>query len=108
MMKLEVYSRRWGHNDAYTVKLTDTGWNVSHVAIGGACDKRGMPYLFENLDHDSINYPESLGDYLTWLWEKAAGNKMNEQQIQEALIQIGHWICETEKASPSGIFAEYK
>jgi len=101
-MHIEVYSRRWGHNDRYTVSRSQAGWNVSHIMIGGACDKRGTPYLFENLNHDSINYPDALGDYMEWLWEQAQAQSMSDEQIQSELDHLGIWIQETEKASPSG------
>jgi len=105
-MYIEIYSRRWGHNERYTVNRTQTGWDVSHVAIGGSCDKRGVPYLFDNLNHDSINYPESLGEYMEWLWDQS--QNMTPALIQPVLDQIGIWIQETEKASPDGIFSQFK
>src|SRR5579859_2643365 len=49
-----VYSRRWGHDDAYQVKRTEDGWTITHIAIGGPCDKGGRPFLFENFRQDSI------------------------------------------------------
>lgn len=107
-MKLEVYSRRWGHNDSYTVTHAATGWNVSYLSIGGLCDKQGKPYLMENLDHDSINYPEALGEYMEWLWQKVKEQNMTDAEVQEELNKIGLWIQTTEKASPGGIFSEFK
>jgi hypothetical protein len=107
-MYMEVYSRRWGHNDRYTVERTQTGWNIFHVVIGGVCDKRGAPYLFMNLHHDSINHPEALGEYMEWLWDKAQQQTMSDDLVQLALDQIGVWIQKTEKASPGGIFSQFK
>ena len=107
-MKIEVFSRRWGHNDTYMVTITAKGWNISHIMIGGECDTKGAPYLYENLDHESINYPQSLPEYMDWLWQKAKEQKMTDDQIQAELNQIGKWIQATEKASPGGIFSEYK
>ncbi|OQC16694.1 MAG: hypothetical protein BWX73_00604 [Lentisphaerae bacterium ADurb.Bin082] len=44
---------------------------MSPLSIDGDYDKRGHPCLFENLNHDSINYPQALGDYMEWLWEQS-------------------------------------
>ena len=104
-MKLEVDSRRQGHNDLYKIRRTANGWHVKHSRIEGDCDKTGKPYLFNNLAQDYINYPHDLGGYMEWLWDKSAD--MSKEEIQEQLDQIGKWIRETEGASPAGIFSEY-
>ncbi len=39
---------------------------------------------------------------------RADGSTEDGTEIQEELNRIGHRIRETEKASPSGIFSEYK
>lgn len=107
-MELKVFTRRWGHDDVYRVERTATGWHIDHIAIGGDCDKTGAPYLFENLDHDSVNYPEDLGQYMEFLWNKAEELGMSDEQIQEQLDDLGRWISESERGSPGGIFKEYK
>ena len=108
-MDLHVYSRRQGHEDVYKINKTDTGWYVNNLMMKkGDCDKRGAPILFESLDHDSINYPHSLGDYLEWLWDQAYDTSMSEEEIQENLNLLGEWINATEKSSPKGIFTVFK
>jgi hypothetical protein len=107
-MRLTVFSRRWGHNDSYNVEITNTGWEISHVAIGGACDSFGKPYLFGNLNHDSINYPEDLGGYMDWLWRQAKSQNMDETQIQRHLDELGAWIQSTEQNTPRGLWQQFK
>ncbi len=107
-MYLEVFSRRWGHNDRYRIEKTGKGWNVDHISIGGDCNKRGEPKLFENLEHDSINYPADLGGYLEYLWDVAEDQNLDEASIQRHLDSLGAWIQATEKAAPAGIWDEYK
>jgi len=97
-----VFSRRWGHDDTYTIKRTATGWDVSHIMINGPCDKGGRPFLFRNFDQDSIRYPSSLADNLEWLWERAATAGLSHDQVQEALQQLADWVSETENGGPSG------
>lgn len=106
---LTVYSRRWGHDDSYKLKRTKTGWELSHISISaGKCDKSGIPYLFENLNHDSINYPEGLPGYMAWLWEQAAEQGLTHEKVQESLNELGDWISSCEKSSPKGIWEAYK
>lgn len=107
-MYLEVYSRRWGHPDKYHVDRTATGWRIDHLSITGDCDKEGKPYLFENLDHDSIDYPAGLGGYLAFLWDQAEAQKMTDAQIQERLEELGQWIQTVEQHAPQGIWSDYK
>ena len=40
-MILQVYTRRWGHYDPYQVVITETGWEINHIAYGGPCDPSG-------------------------------------------------------------------
>lgn len=103
-----AYSRRWGHYDTYQIKRTETGWNVSHISIGGGCDKDGKPYLYENLNHDSINYPEELPGYMEWLWNRAQEQGLRHDEVQSAFDQLSEWVSICEKNSPSGIWEGYK
>lgn len=106
-MHLEVYSRRWGHNDSYRFERTDRGWEIGYVAIGGECDPAGDPYLYENLVQDGINYPADLGRYLAFVWETARENDLADDEVQEYLDQLGQWIQITEKNTPVGIFEAF-
>jgi len=107
MPTFSVYSRRRNHNDDYRITRTPTGWNVQYIRIGGDCDKRGQPFLFDNLEHDFINYPAGLGGYLEWLWAQANENDMSDQELQTHLDMLAEWVSETERATPAGIFEQY-
>jgi hypothetical protein len=103
-----VFSRRWGHNDRYRIKRTSSGWDVSYIAIGGPCNKKGQPFLFENLDHDGINYPEELPGYMEWLWDQSQELGIPHERVQEAINQLAEWVNLCEKNSPKGIWEGYK
>ncbi len=107
-MELRVFTGRWGHDDVYFVERTADGWYIDHIVIGGNCDKTGAPYLFKNLDQDSVIYREDLRSYMEFLWNKAEELDMTEDQIQEQLDIIGQWISQSEKVSLGGIFKECK
>lgn len=97
-----VGRKRQGSYDYYTIERNDKGWFIQHIAINGQCNSRGEPYLFDNLNHDSINYPESLGDYMDYLWRQSK-NK-NEKWIQQKLNVISDRISEVEIKSPESKF----
>jgi hypothetical protein len=107
-MTLTVYCRRWGRTDTYQIERIATGWRVRHIMIGGDCDTKGHPYLFKNLDHDSINYPAALGGYMDYIWRQAQANGWRDKQIQPKLNVLGRWISKVELSSPKGIFTGYK
>lgn len=98
--KLVVFSRRWGHNDAYLVNRTADGWYIEFGVRKGNCDKTGAPYLFEILNNDSINYPADLGGYMEWLWEQAEERHLSDKEIQSYLNNLGKWIQKIEKSTP--------
>jgi hypothetical protein len=97
-----VFSKRWGHNDNYRIKRTEDGWTITHLIIGGPCDKGGRPFLFENLRHDSIHYPEGLDGWMEWLWEQASSKGLSKAEVQKALQNLADWVSQTEKSAPSG------
>jgi hypothetical protein len=103
-----VYTRRWGHEDRYYITRTEDGWDIEHQTYNGSCDKTGSPLLFDAMRHDSVNYPESLGEYLEWLWYRAKEDGLSSDEVQESLNQLSSWVSLTEKYSPRGIFQGYK
>jgi len=72
-----------------------------NVHLSGECDKQGKPYLYTNLEQDMINYPAALGEYLDYLWEEAAAEKMSEEEIQAHLDMLGEWIKTVEMSTPT-------
>lgn len=107
-VELRVYSRRWGHDDIYKLTRTKDGWLLKALSCTGACDKSGKPCLYDQLDHDSINYPEDLPGYLDWLWEQAAERGISQEELQDEVSALGQWISICEKNSPKGIWEGFK
>ena len=102
--KLDIYTRRWGHKDCYTIKRTESGWHISFLSYSGDCTKDGYPILYAALDHDGVCYPKQTNLFLEWLWDKAHEDGLTKEQVQEALNNIGQWISDCEKSAPKGIF----
>ena len=81
---------------------------MTHIAIGGPCDKGGRPFLYENFRQDSINFPSGLEDSMEWLWELASSQGLSHEAVQAALQQLADWVSATEKGKPSsGIWESY-
>ncbi|MBM7558120.1 hypothetical protein [Halanaerobacter jeridensis] len=99
----KVHTERWGHNDNYTVKRTQDGWEISNIAIGGECDKSGDPYLFKNFKQDFIDYPINIGEYMISIWERAKSENWNHQEVQEALDRVANWVSQCEENSPKDL-----
>ncbi len=98
---IKIYSRRWEHNDTYSVERTFKGWTVNfHLERTG--NKKGEA-LIETLKHDFINYPHELGTFMWHLWNKADSNEMTVDELQKDLEQIADWINACEKNTPKGI-----
>jgi hypothetical protein len=97
-----VYSNRWGRDDTYRLKRTETGWEVEHLLIGGPCDKGGKPFLYQNFRQDHIQHPAELSGWMEWLWEKAAEQGLPHETVQESLQELADWVSEVERSRPSG------
>lgn len=98
---LKVYTRRHRHFDDYNLTRTKSGWDISHMSIDGPCDKTGDPYLFKNFHQDSVQYPESIGDALQWLWDQAATEGLTVEELQAELDLLSKWLETIEKSVPT-------
>ena len=105
---LSIYSRRWGHKDTYDIIRIEDGWSIRFGTRSGNCNKEGKPVLFDIMDNDLINYPQSLPEYLEWVWNRAEDQGLTEQEVQGSLDELSEWISVCETNSPNGIFREYK
>ncbi len=99
--KFRVYSRRWGHDDTYSVTRTATGWHVSHMSIEGDCDKKGNHALFASFNQDLISYPQDVGDLMEHLWDDAAQKNLTAEGVQNALQAVADWVSNCERAFPN-------
>ncbi len=98
---VEVYTRRWGHTDSYTITRTIDGWDVSfYQKITGG--KEGEA-LIKTLDHDYVNYPNELGTFMMHLWNRADRDEMSVEELSRHLNDIVEWINICEKNTPEGI-----
>ncbi len=105
---MDVYTRRWGHSDRYQLTRVIGGWHFKFLGKNITSKKNGRPGLFKMLDHDSVNYPEALPDYMQYLWDKADTDGLTPEEVQKNLDELSKWISDCEKKSPKGIFRGLK
>jgi hypothetical protein len=97
-LSFRVFSRRWGHEDNYTIERRVDGWYVGHISINGISNKDGTGPLLMNLRHDSIQFPEDGVKYaLETLWDMADETEMLVVELQNKLQEIADWISAVEK-----------
>lgn len=99
----DVLSHRFGRLETIGLRRTLVGWDVAH-GFSGHCDRQGRPTLFKNLDHDSIEYPNSLGERIEHVWHEAQGRRLNKLAVQRALSALSLWVRHTECRIPNTPF----
>ena len=98
---IDIYSRRWGHKDRYSVMRTIEGWSVTmHQERVG---NREGEALIKTLEHDFINYPKNLDMFMLHLWNRADRDEMDVEEMGAHLQSIAEWINLCEQSTPQGI-----
>ena len=105
-----VFTRRWGRYNRYQLIRTENGWKITGDLTNSQedmlSDKKGLPHMYDELQHDWVTYPYNFGDYLEKVWNSAAEGA-NKDEVQQALNSIAEWISSCEKTSPhSGILGD--
>ncbi|OJD97953.1 hypothetical protein A9487_24985 [Bacillus cereus] len=96
-----IYSRRWGHDDRYTLTRNEQGWHVSHQTYTGQSDRDALGALIPSLRQDSVKYPYQLGDVMEKIWDQAAISGLSHNEVQSMLNDVADWINATERAYPT-------
>ena len=107
LLDFKVFSHLDGQYYSYLVKITPAGWSVWCLGLGGECNPRGEPFLFDNLRRDAINYPAALGAYMQRLWRRATRRRMSTADVQNALAAIAAWVQQTERATPGDFLDDH-
>lgn len=97
---LTYHARRWNHNVTLTVKKTDSGWHISHVAINGDTSREGVPILEENLHQDNVSFPNDVGGFLAFIWGELDSGAIDAARAQEMIDEVGDWITNCETSQP--------
>lgn len=93
-LNFKVYTARWNGYDSYTVQRKIYGWDVDH----NPSTKDGEGSLFDNLNHDSVFYPQKgISFALENLWKLADDGEIDFKELQRRLQEIADWISDVER-----------
>jgi len=97
----KIYTRRWGHDDFYSIERTKDGWKVYGFSVFGT-NKGAEDLIRHILEHDNVIYPYNLGDIFESLWEKA-DEDMDFDTLKRCIINLFEWISSIEYNTPKCI-----
>ncbi|PLR66898.1 hypothetical protein [Bacillus sp. UMB0893] len=100
---LDVYTRKWGHYDRYTLIRNEEGWLIQHMSQSEQAGRDAEPILSYVLRHDHVSYPRNLSSIMEDIWYRAAEEGLTEEQVQGMLKEVSEWISMTEQNYPSHI-----
>lgn len=93
-MTIRIYTRRWGHEDVYSIERTIDGWMVD----GTQTKKDGSNELFRKLNHDYVFYPEDgVKHALEELWDLANGHDLPFDAMNKRMQEVADWISAVER-----------
>lgn len=100
---MNIYTRRWGHDDKYKLERNEKGWYVSHLSYSDQGGRDAEPILGYILRHDSVSYPRNLSSLMDDIWIRAEEEGLSHEEVQNMLIEVAKWVSLTEKSYPSSI-----
>lgn len=95
------WTRRQSAEATLKVRKIDTGWHISHNTLRGDAYPEGAPFLKTNLNQDFVNFPNSMGAYLRFVWEQLDTRNIDKKRAQQMIQEIGDWITACEKSTPT-------
>ncbi len=102
-MEMKIYSRRRANFNNILVTKEADGWSLTNTDhLHEKADKKGSPTLFLILARDDVNYPESLGKHMQYLWDHF--DDLGEGSAQRELNVLVEWMNELERRTPSTDF----
>lgn len=100
---MNIYTRRWGHDDRYKLVRNSDGWYVDYLTYQGQAGRDAEPMLSDSLKHDSVSYPRNLDLIMEDIWVRAQDEGLTHEKVQEMLNEVADWISITERNYPEDI-----
>jgi len=97
----KIYTRRWGHEDFYSIERTKDGWKVYGFSIFNT-NKKAQDLIKQILEHDGVIYPYNLENIFEDLWEKA-DEDMDFNSLKRCIINLFEWVSNIEYNTPKCI-----
>ena len=111
MLEAQIYSPRWGHDDTYSLDLTQEQLVIRMHAREARCVWRegrdpsweGEP-LEDILRNDSIYPPAIFGQLLEHLWKSWRNGELTPERANEELQEVVGWLNSVTKSKPRTVF----
>ncbi|WP_345687607.1 hypothetical protein [Novipirellula caenicola] len=116
----QIFSPRWGHEDAYSVRLTKSSFEVSLNTKHAKCEfdpcgevvwtghAEGVENPMLNIMSDDFIYPPTVvPEAIEWLLREYRDGKISDDDAKVALSDLFSWIDETARAKPTGVWTSY-
>jgi hypothetical protein len=111
VVELEIFSPRWGHEDTYTVNLTQDFMEISmgvrkcKATYDDCTDPIWTGELIDKImGNDSIYPPVITQDLFEYAWKSWRNGDLNDQEVTKELTMVAVWINTVTKAKPQSNF----
>ncbi|MEH6453354.1 MAG: hypothetical protein V7782_10005 [Psychromonas sp.] len=112
-VSLNIYSPRWGHEDAYYAELHADFMEISmgpHKARV-TWTEHGEPQwqgesIHAIMNNDKVYPPANIAGLFEHVWKEWLAEKITIEQVGEELQHLAAWINASTKAKPSSKFWE--
>jgi hypothetical protein len=115
--EVRIYSPRWGHDDAYTIKLERDHMEIKGINKDALCswvegkdpkwsgynENTGNP-LENILKNDSIYPPTVFVRALEHLWMAWRDGTLDDQKAEKEVQELFDWVNETTRSRPKSEF----
>lgn len=110
-IELNIFSPRWGHEDLYTVELSQDCMKISMQAKKAKatwCEESDPKWTGESLEkimnNDNIYPPAITKDLFERAWKAWRNGDLNAQDVAEELRHLANWINIITKSKPASEF----
>lgn len=100
-IEFKIFTKRWGHDDFYSIERIKDGWRVYGFTIFET-DKKASDLIKHILEHDSVIYPYNLETIFESLW-KNADEEMDFNTLKSCINNLFAWISTIEYKTPKCI-----
>jgi hypothetical protein len=114
---VSVFSPRWGHDDIYTIRLSEEKMEIASVPKSAICSKKengdciwsgynertGNP-LVRIFQNDSVYPPSVFISAMESAWAAWLNNRLDDIQAEEELKELFEWLNVVSKSKPRSDF----
>ncbi len=108
-MEVNVYSPRWGHDDTYTITMSQDRMEIKHHPRSAICKwvENKVPVwkstdrsLFNIFRNDSIYAPENFLRALEYAWIDWRSDELDDSRVNAEIQELFDWLNTVTKAKP--------